>query len=166
MFEQPLLVLIAQPEVFLPLKRLPQGGDFFRWNEERWRVRDISMPSVDEYGPFREIEAAAHNPSETFLECAGCGGIVSCSDYCRVGLHREPVQASAPRPRKSRSAVLDAPLRKIVHRVGNVETLACGHEVNYQFFKWVDKTAQTRRCLACCEICGDAQRIIKRHRIF
>lgn len=162
---QPLLVLEAQPEVYIPLKRMPEEDDYFRWNNDRWRVTKMRWWREDAFGDYRALEAISTAEDVTFLTCSGCGGIVSCSDTCRVGLHREGMQASAPRPRKQRSNILDAPLRLITHRKGNVETLACGHSIHYRFFKYVDRTASYRRCLECCNVCGDVQRTVKRPRI-
>lgn len=167
----PLLVLLEQPEVFLHLKRVPQGGDFFRWQDARWRVRDVHLPLEDNFGRFQIVEAVEHNPSETFLECPGCEGIVMCADYCLVGLHRDKELETAPRPsvtsrpRKPRPGTLSAPLKDIVSRRGNVEELSCGHTVHYRFFKFVDKTATSRRCLECCTVCEDVVRTVKRPRI-
>lgn len=168
--EPPLLVLVEQPAVFIALKRLPEGGDHFRWNDIRWRVRDVGLSEQDDFGVFRLVEAVSA-PLPVFHECPGCGGLIQCSDYCRVGLHRDAtplptIQASAPRPRKSRSGMLDAPLRDIVDRRGNLEELECGHFVHYRYFKFVDKTATQRRCLECCTACGpEVVRTVKRPRI-
>lgn len=168
---QPLLVFIEQPAVFLALKRVPSPGDHFRWNGERWRVRDILLPDRDDFGRFNEIEAVS-GPLQVFQECPGCGGFISCVSSCWVGLHRE-VQASAPRPilttpkaKKPRPGTLDAPLRAIVDRKGNVEELECGHFVHFKFFKFVDKSATSRRCLECCQACEGVERTVKRPRIF
>lgn len=167
---QPTLVLRAQPEVCILLKRLPQAGDYFRWNELRWRVRDISLLEEDSFGVFRHIEAVT-GQIVTFTECPGCQGIISCSDLCQVGLHREVPPVSAPnflrtRPKKPRPETLSAPLREIVARRGNIETLECSHLVHYRHFKFVDKTAMYRRCLECCFTCVVKTRTVKRPRIF
>lgn len=166
---QPLLVFSEQPAVYLRLKRLPEGGDHFRWGGERWRVRDVLPRQEDDFGPFHEVEAVAG--AQTFEECPECGGLIQCSELCFTGLHRETVQASAPRdtrsarPKKSRPPLLDAPLREIVDRKGNSEELECGHRVHFRFFKYVDKTATSRRCLECCTVCEDVVRTVKRPRI-
>ena len=160
--------------MYIPLRRVPEGGDHFRWNGDRWRIRDVLLPSRDEFGPFREVEAvsSSFDAAQVFEECPGCEGIISCADTCFVGLHREAVQASAPRlsplgrPKKQRPLTLDAPLRFVTAREGNTETLKCGHVVHYRFFKFVDKTATMRRCLECCGVkCAGVVRTVKRPRI-
>jgi len=168
--EHPTLVLRAQPEVCLVLKRFPQGGDFFKWNGERWRVRDVGLKEFHLSQPdavFRRVEAVS-GPLPTFEECSGCGGLISCTEFCRVGLHRDLPNLSAPsffRKRKVRSPTLDAPLREIVSRRGNVEILDCGHQVHYRFFKYIDRSALYRRCLECCLECTVRERTVKRPRI-
>lgn len=169
LLEPPLLVFVEQPDVLIRLTRVPQGGDHFRWDGVRWRVRDVSMPEVDALGTFVSVEAVS-GPLPVFQECPGCGGLMQCSDFCIVGLHRDPV-SSAPRPfshrpKKPRPPLLDAPLREIVARRGNVEELSCGHKVHFKFFKFVDKTATSRRCLECCNICEGVIRTVKRPQIF
>lgn len=165
---QPLLVLREQPEVFIPLKRFPNDGDHFRWNNERWRVEDLRWWKKDAYGEYREVEAVSTRVIPSVYECPGCRGVISCADSCRVGFHRESMQASAPRPqrpRKSRSGMLDAPLQFITYREGNTERLECGHFIHYKYYKFVDRTASQRRCLECCTRCSGVQRTVKRPRI-
>lgn len=166
---QPLLVFADQPAVSIPLKRLPQEGDFFRWNSERWRVVTVGWWREDDFGSFKRIEAVtAREGTVLFQECSGCGSFVCCTDACTVGLHREAIQPSAPRPsrpKKSRPGMLSAPLKDIVSRKGNTEELSCGHMVFYKHFKFVDRTALQRRCLECCTRCEGVERIVKRPRV-
>lgn len=151
---RPLLVLNKQPEVFIVLKRFPILGNVFRWNETRWRIREIEEGYEDDFGPFVALEAIESTPNE-FIECPECGGIMFCAETCWKQFHKNDSRVSTKeeREKKTRPGTLDAPLRKILSRREKKEFLECGHFVKYSEFKYIDVSAERRRCLACCPQC-------------
>ena len=148
------MVLHRQPEVFIVLKRLPELGNVFRWNDIRWRIRVIEEGYQDEFGKFTALEAVESVANE-FSECPECGGILFCAETCWKKFHKpdERVSYAEERKKKSRPGTLDAPLKKIISRHKKKEFLSCGHFVQYSDFKYIDFSAKRRRCLECCPQC-------------
>lgn len=151
--------VLKYEEIQIPIKRMPRGGDVFIWSEIRWRVRDVTYCEDG----VCSVEAV-DTPPPTLQECPGCGGLIICSERCPVGTHRETSTTFVTvRPKKSRPSTLDAPLRDVVKREGNTETLSCTHVIFYREFKYIDRKATKRRCLVCCAECQPRE--VKRPRI-
>jgi len=153
--DKPLLVLHEQPEVYIYLKRMPRQGEFFRWNESRWKISEIEAGFSDEYGKFVGIEAKKYSRNE-FSECPECGCVLTCSETCFTQFHsREDIRLPRVQEakKKPRPGTLDAPLRTVVARNKRSEMLECGHTVAYSSFKYIDTSATKRRCLECCPEC-------------